>query len=77
MGGILGGPRILQAMSIDNITPKLFAKGFGVNNEPRNALLLTFFIAELGILIGQLNVIAELVAMFTWPRIFLLMCLVF
>ena len=35
-----------------------------LNNEPRNALLLTFIIAEMGILIGELNVIAELVAMF-------------
>ena len=64
LGGILGGPRILQAMSLDNITPKTFAKGYGLNNEPRNALILTFIIAELGILIGELNVIAELVAMF-------------
>ena len=64
LGGILGGPRILQAMSIDKITPKTFAKGYGLNNEPRNALVLTFIIAELGILIGELNVIAELVAMF-------------
>ena len=64
LGGILGGPRILQAMSLDLITPKIFAKGHGVNNEPRNALLLTFIIAEMGILIGELNVIAELVAMF-------------
>ena len=64
LGGILGGPRILQAMSIDNITPKIFAKGYGLNNEPRNALILTFIIAEIGILIGELNIIAELVAMF-------------
>ena len=64
LGGILGGPRILQAMSLDLITPKIFAKGHGVNNEPRNALFLTFIIAEMGILIGELNVIAELVAMF-------------
>lgn len=64
LGGILGGPRILQAMSLDNITPKAFAKGYGLNNEPRNALFLTFIIAEIGILIGELNVIAELVAMF-------------
>ena len=27
LGGILGGPRILQAMSVDNLTPKIFAKG--------------------------------------------------
>ncbi len=29
LGGILGGPRILQAMSIDKITPKIFAAGQG------------------------------------------------
>lgn len=64
LGGILGGPRILQAMSVDKITPKLFAKGVGAENEPRNALILTFIIAECGILIGELDVIAEVVAMF-------------
>ena len=64
LGGILGGPRILQAMSIDSITPKIFSLGHGENNEPRNALLLTFAISEFGILIGELNVIAEIVAMF-------------
>ena len=37
LGGILGGPRILQAMSIDSITPKIFSLGHGENNEPRNA----------------------------------------
>lgn len=64
LGGILGAPRILQAMSLDKITPVIFAKGVGKDNEPRNALILTFIIAELGILIGELNVIAEVVAMF-------------
>lgn len=64
LGGILGGPRILQAMSIDGITPKIFAKGVGKDNEPRNALILTFILAESGILIGELDVIAEVVAMF-------------
>ena len=64
LGGILGGPRILQAMSLDNITPKFFARESGLNKEPRNALFLTFFIAEIGILIGELNIIAQLVAMF-------------
>lgn len=64
LGGILGGPRILQAMSVDQITPKVFAKGVGADNEPRNALILTVIIAEAGILIGELNVIAEVVSMF-------------
>lgn len=64
LGGILGGPRILQAMAVDRLAPKLFAKGVGKSNEPRNALILTVIIAEAGILIGDLNVIAEVVSMF-------------
>jgi len=64
LGGILGGPRILQAMSSDRIGPRFFASGHGVNNEPRNALILIFLIAEAGILIGELNVIAGIVSMF-------------
>ena len=63
-GSILGAPRILQATSTDKITHKFFAKGFGPLNEPRNALLLTFLIAEAGILVGDLDVIARIVSMF-------------
>jgi len=64
LGGILGGPRILQAMSIDKVTPKIFGIGKGENNEPVNALFLVFIIAEAGILIGELDVIARVVSMF-------------
>jgi len=64
LGGILGGPRIIQAMSIDKITPKIFGYGKGKNNEPVNALFLVFLIAEAGILIGELDVIARVVSMF-------------
>jgi amino acid transporter len=64
LGGILGGPRILQAMSKDKVTPRIFAKGRGKNNEPVLALLLVFVIAEAGILIGELDVIARVVSMF-------------
>jgi len=64
LGGILGGPRILQAMSIDKVTPTLFSKGKGANNEPVNALFLAFLIAEVGILIGELDIIARVVSMF-------------
>ena len=64
LGGILGGPRIIQAISADRIAPKIFAKGYGAGNEPRNALILIFLIAEAGILIGELNVIAGIVSMF-------------
>ncbi len=64
LGSILGAPRILQATATDRITPKIFSKGAGKTNEPRNALLLTFLIAEAGILIGELNVIARIVSIF-------------
>jgi amino acid transporter len=66
LGGLLGGPRIFQAMSVDNITPysKTFANGSGKSNEPRNALILTILIAEVGVLIGELDAIARLVSMF-------------
>ncbi len=64
LGGILGGPRILQAISNDGITPKFFGKGYGINNEPRNALVFIALIAEGGILIGNLNAIAGIVTMF-------------
>lgn len=64
LGGILGAPRILQAISKDRIVPKILAKGYGENNEPRNALILIFLIAEGGILIGDLNIIAGVVSMF-------------
>lgn len=64
LGSILGAPRILQATAVDKITPKFFAAGTGESNEPRNALLITFLIAEAGILIGELDVIARIVSIF-------------
>lgn len=64
LGGILGGPRILQAMSTDGVTPQVFGRGRGKENEPINALILVFVIAEVGILIGELDVIARVVSMF-------------
>ncbi|GAB1451126.1 hypothetical protein MASR2M47_11820 [Draconibacterium sp.] len=64
LGSILGAPRILQAIAMDKIAPKMFAKGTGKAQEPRNALLFAFVIAEAGILIGELDLIARIVSMF-------------
>ena len=64
LGSILAAPRILQSTAIDKITPRLFAVGSGASKEPRNALVLTFLIAEAGILIGELDVIARIVSIF-------------
>ncbi len=64
LGSILGAPRILQAVASDRIAPSFFSKGYGPSNEPRNALILTFIIAQAGILIGELNAIARIVTIF-------------
>ncbi len=64
LGSILASPRILQAAATDRIVPKIFAKGHGKGNEPRNALMMTFVIAEMGILVGELDLIARIVSMF-------------
>ena len=64
LGGILGGPRIIQALAKDKMAPGILSRGFGLNNEPRIAILLTFFIALGGVLIGDLNTIARVVSMF-------------
>jgi len=64
LGSILGAPRILQALSLDNITPRIFGVGHGPTSEPRYALLLAFFIGEAGILIGELDAIARIVSVF-------------
>lgn len=64
LGSILGAPRILKAVAIDRILPGFFSKGYGPSLEPRNALIITYLIAQAGILIGELNVIARLVTIF-------------
>lgn len=64
LGGVLGAPRIMQAIAKDKIASKKLAEGVGPSNEPRNALILTFIIAQAGILIGELDAIAGIVTMF-------------
>lgn len=66
LGSMMGAPRILQALSRDQIFPRLrlFGTGSGAANEPRPATVLTFFIAEAGVLLGDLNAIAPIITMF-------------
>ncbi len=63
-GSILGAPRYLQALSYDRVVPKFMGKGYGPLNEPRIGTLITFLVAEAGILIGELNLIARIITMF-------------
>ncbi|XP_041417026.1 solute carrier family 12 member 4 isoform X2 [Xenopus laevis] len=69
---LTGAPRLLQAIANDNIIPFLRVFGQGkANGEPTWALLLTAFIAELGILIASLDMVAPVLSMF------FLMCYLF
>jgi len=66
LGSMMGAPRILQALGRDHLFRRLkfFGQGDGPNNEPRRAIVLTFAIAQVCILLGDLNAIAPVITMF-------------
>ena len=66
LGSMMGAPRILQAFGRDDIfkPARYFAKGSGLSAEPRRATVLTFVIAQAGIMLGDLNAIAPIITMF-------------
>ena len=66
LGSMMGAPRILQALARDNVFDRIafFGVGSGANNEPRRAIVLTFVISELAILLGDINAIAPIITMF-------------
>ncbi|XP_048581848.1 solute carrier family 12 member 9 isoform X2 [Nematostella vectensis] len=64
---LIGASRILHAIAKDQLLGvilKPFAAGFGRNNEPLNAVLLSWFFVEIILFIGNLNTVAPLVSMF-------------
>lgn len=63
-GSILGAPRYLQALAFDGVVPRFFGRGHGPLQEPRIGLIATFLIAEAGILLGELDLIARIITMF-------------
>ncbi|MFV0422507.1 amino acid permease [Oleidesulfovibrio sp.] len=66
LGSMMGAPRILQAFARDNIFPRLrwFGAGSGKSGEPRRGIVLTFIIAQIGIVAGDLNTVAPIITMF-------------
>ena len=66
LGSMMGAPRILQAFAHDDIFRSLrfFAAGSGATNEPRRATVVTFAIAQVCIVLGDLNAIAPIITMF-------------
>lgn len=65
LGSMVGAPRILQALAKNKSVPyyNFFSKK-SVNNEPRNAIVLTGLIILFAIIFGNLNALATLITMF-------------
>jgi amino acid transporter len=64
LGSILAAPRTLQALSQDRFMPSFLARGSGPANEPRVGLVFSFLLAEAAILLGGLDLIAQILTMF-------------
>ncbi len=64
IGSMLGAPRILQALALDGVGPAILGTGSAKTNEPRAAVAATFVIAEIGILVGDLDLVARVLTMF-------------
>jgi len=66
LGALFGGSRILQAMARDEIFPytKIFAYGTEVGDEPRNAVIFTWIVAQTCCLVGNLDTIAQYISLF-------------
>ena len=69
IGSILVAPRTLQALARDRITPteqatRLLAEGVGELGEPRNATILTAFLAFVVAMFGDVDFVARIISMF-------------
>ena len=66
IGSLMGAPRILQALARDEIFHQFsfFGRGSGPNDEPRRAVVLTFLLAQGGVMLGDLDLIAPIITMF-------------
>ncbi len=69
LGSIMVAPRTLQAIARDQVMPSQkmnnwLAKGTDKGDEPFNATLITIAIALIFIMMGEINVVAEIISMF-------------
>ncbi len=64
VGCILTAPRTLQALAGDGLLPRFLGRGYGPNNEPRIGVLVSYLLAQGGIMLGGLDVIAPVLTMF-------------
>lgn len=65
LGSMMGAPRIFQAFARDKVFSQFdfFAAGSGPNDEPRRAIVLTFVISQIAILLADLDAIAPVITM--------------
>ncbi len=67
VGSLLGAPRVLQALARDGVLPPAFhflGLGSGPEDEPRAGTAVTFGVALVTVLLGDLNMIAPILSMF-------------
>ncbi|MGQ1890023.1 Na-K-Cl cotransporter [Thermophagus sp. OGC60D27] len=67
VGSLLGAPRVLQALTRDNVVPRRFSflsKGYGQENIPKGSTILTIAITLVCVIAGDLNTIAPILTMF-------------
>jgi len=66
LGALFGGSRVLQALARDEVFPgiSIFAQGTKNGDEPTNAVFITWFIAQVCVLIfrGNLDAVASFIA---------------
>jgi hypothetical protein len=65
LGSMMGAPRIMHSLARDRLFSVLTPLGqsSGKASEPRRAILVTFLIAQSGIMLADLNTIAPLITM--------------
>ncbi|MDR0544679.1 MAG: amino acid permease [Odoribacteraceae bacterium] len=69
IGSIIVAPRTLQALALDSTFPsrrlnQVLAKGKGEHREPVNATMISFAIALLFVLMGDVDTVAGIISMF-------------
>lgn len=69
IGSIMVAPRTLQAIAADRIFPfrrinYFLSRGKGKAREPFNASIISFIIAFLFVILGDINTVAEIISMF-------------
>ncbi len=64
LGSLVVAPRTLQALAEDRVLPRFLGKGSGAQREPRVGMIVSFAIAVVGIVFGNLDSIANVLTMF-------------